>query len=241
MNRKMYWGIAALIIVLIAAGGFMYWQWSTVQQMKEQLAEDEPMLEENEKGQHAVSKADEKPPDEPGFEWVRHGDHWDKVPLSEPNETPTVRPTPPPKTYDGPLTFHEELLETNPVEALRLQTEERGHWSAKWIPPFPPDDFEAASLARSQYLSEYYISIGEGDSPAHEKASQKFMEIWNIINNYPWGARKADLMKLGWPAVDYEVLKHYDKKGVGKPSNFFLPFRDPHPLANTPANKVGNY
>ena len=241
MNRKFHWGIAALIIVLIAAGGFMYWQWSTVQQLKEQIAEEKKLLEENDKVQHVVSFEDSKPPDEPGFEWVRHGDHWDRVPLSEPNETTTARPTPPPKTYDGPLTFHEELLKTNPVEALRLQTEERGHWSAKWIPPFPPDDLEAAAFARSRYLSEYYVSIGEGDSPASEKASREWNEIFDRLAEAPWNARKYDLMKLAWPAVDYEVLRHYDKNGVGKPSDFFLPFRDPHPLANTPANKVGNY
>ncbi|MCE2400691.1 hypothetical protein J4G08_07345 [Candidatus Poribacteria bacterium] len=49
MNRKMYWGIAALIVVLIAAGGFIYWQWSQVAQLKEQLAQDEKMLEEKDK------------------------------------------------------------------------------------------------------------------------------------------------------------------------------------------------
>ena len=31
--------------------------------------------------QHAVSFEDSKPPDEPGFEWVRHNDHWDRVPI----------------------------------------------------------------------------------------------------------------------------------------------------------------
>ncbi|MCE2403330.1 hypothetical protein J4G08_20950, partial [Candidatus Poribacteria bacterium] len=46
MNRQMSWGIAALIIILIAAGGFIYWQWSQVAQFKEQLAQDEKMLEE---------------------------------------------------------------------------------------------------------------------------------------------------------------------------------------------------
>ena len=46
MNRKMHWGIAALIVVLIAAGGFIYWQWSQVAQLKEQLAQDEKMLED---------------------------------------------------------------------------------------------------------------------------------------------------------------------------------------------------
>ena len=85
MTRKTYWGIAALIIFVIAAGGFMYWQWSQVQQLKEQLAQDEKLLEEKNKPkvQHAAATSDTKPPDEPGFEWVRHGDHWDKVPIAQ--------------------------------------------------------------------------------------------------------------------------------------------------------------
>jgi len=88
MRNKVYWGFAALIILLIGAGGFIYWQLSEVQQLKEQLAQDDKMLEQNDKAkvQHAVSKANKKPPDEPGFEWVRHNDHWDKVPISNENE-----------------------------------------------------------------------------------------------------------------------------------------------------------
>ena len=49
MTRRTYWGITALIILVIAAGGFMYWQWSQVQQLKEQLAQDEKMLEDKDK------------------------------------------------------------------------------------------------------------------------------------------------------------------------------------------------
>ena len=48
MNRKMYWGIAALIVLLIAAGGFIYWQWSQVQQFKKQSAQDAKMWGRNE-------------------------------------------------------------------------------------------------------------------------------------------------------------------------------------------------
>ena len=88
MDRKMYWGIAALMIILIAAGGFIYYQWSGVQQLKEQLAQDKKMLEKNDNVQHAASKADEKPPDEPGYKWVRHNDHWDKVPITGADQKP---------------------------------------------------------------------------------------------------------------------------------------------------------
>ena len=43
MNRKFHWGIVALIVILIAAGGFIYWQVSSVQQLKEQLAQDDKL------------------------------------------------------------------------------------------------------------------------------------------------------------------------------------------------------
>ncbi|MDE0313897.1 MAG: hypothetical protein OXM61_03265 [Candidatus Poribacteria bacterium] len=81
MNRQKYWGLGVLIILLIAAGGFMYWQWSTVQQMKEQLAEDKPMLEEKEK-----PVAENNPPvAREGFKMVPHGDHWHEVPIDAPD------------------------------------------------------------------------------------------------------------------------------------------------------------
>ncbi len=88
MSKKMIWGFAALIILLIAAGGFIFWQLSTVQQLKEQLAQDAKLLEGDgtPEVEHVVSKADTPPPAEPGFKWVRHGDHWDKVPVSKYSE-----------------------------------------------------------------------------------------------------------------------------------------------------------
>ena len=80
MKNKVFLGIAALILLLIAAGGFIYWQWSQVQQLKQEAAQNAKLLEE--KNGH-IAKAGEKPPDDPGFKWVQHGDHWDKVPIAD--------------------------------------------------------------------------------------------------------------------------------------------------------------
>ena len=84
-NIKRNWGIVALILFVLAAGGFIYWQLSSVQQLKEQVAQDNKWLERTDEPevQHAASFGDQKPPDEPGFKWVRHNDHWDKVPISK--------------------------------------------------------------------------------------------------------------------------------------------------------------
>ena len=81
MNRKMYWGIAALIVVLIAAGGFIYYQWSGVQQLKEEVAQDNKQLEEENK---PVAE-NELPPADPGNKWVPHGDHFHEVPIDAPD------------------------------------------------------------------------------------------------------------------------------------------------------------
>ena len=68
MNRKTYWGIAALILILIAAGGFIYYQWLGVQQFKEELAQDDKLLEEK---KERVAK--NKPPvAREGFKMVPH-------------------------------------------------------------------------------------------------------------------------------------------------------------------------
>lgn len=44
-NRKRNWGIVALILFVIAAGGFIYWQVSSVQPFKEEAKAAESMLE----------------------------------------------------------------------------------------------------------------------------------------------------------------------------------------------------
>ena len=135
-----------------------------------------------------------------------------EVPKEETHEVPKVAPK---KVYTGPLTFHAELLKTNPVKALRLQTEERGHWSAKWIPPFPPDDTEAQEFARVIYLEVYYIQtygFEKLGTPEYEEETKEYrnareisMQMFRTIRSYPYGARKMDLMKLIWTYNDTPV------------------------------------
>ena len=99
--------------------------------------------------------------------------------------TDTVVDTPKPAMA---LTYHAELLATHPVEALRVQAEERGHWSAVYLPDIPPDDTEAAELARNLYLTIYYPSIGDTTHPEFLKAmryksewSRKFTEEYEAL------------------------------------------------------------
>ena len=119
----------------------------------------------------------------------------------------------------GSLTYHADLLASNPVEALRAQTEELGHWSARWIPPFPPDDHEAQTLARNTYLSTYH----EEGTPEFERAVRAQLEQLREINNkYPFNARSCDLSKITWTVARFTV-DHYDPKTgyANYPSDYF--------------------
>ena len=176
------------------------------------------------------------PPAEPGKKWVPHGDHFHQVPIDAPDvwqEQPVAKEVQAKPTYTGPLTYHAELLETHPVKALRLQAEERGHWSAKWIPPFPPDDAEAAAIARDLYLITYYESIDDTTNPICQKAFRN-REAYRKANDgkshelakrsdtftykdmvppseeykqFKWEhARMNDLARLQWARVPEEIV-----------------------------------
>ena len=164
------------------------------------------------------------PPGETAESGHWHGDEWH----AEPHETQT-----PPSSKHG-LTYHAKLLETHPVEALRLQAQERGHWSAKWIPPFPPEDTEAAAIARDYYLITYYESIGDTTNPICLKAlkdsearfradHEAERDLWDRgaaftlkdrippseeYKRYKWEtARRNDLGKLRWPRVSDKYVE----------------------------------
>ncbi len=219
MRNKLYWGLGILIVLLIGAFVFMMVNTqSEIRQLAADLAKAQKKLEAHNKAANSPNVVDisdvKPPPAEPGFKWVRHGDHWDKIPVEQ-RET-TVEPVKP--MYTGPLTYHEELLETHPVEALRLQQEERGHWSAKWVPPFPPDNQEAAVIAKSYYLLNYYRNTGETDTAVYEELKHKILELLAAIDEHPLGAYKGDLLKLTWSVIPEGTIG----AGYG-PSNYSLP------------------
>ena len=154
----------------------------------------------------------------------RHADGtWHEVPHEAPVEPPStdVGETPAPvatSTRTGPLTYHAELLASNPVEALRAQAEERGHWSARWIPPFPSDDHEAAALARTFYHIVYYRSTGEIDAPKGQQVwSENSILMDTVIEYSP--PRSSDLLKLSWAILQAGDID----TAFFRPSNFDLP------------------
>ncbi len=207
MHKRIAIGLIVLIFILGVAIVF-YHQYTDIQQLKKEAAEAEKMLDEKDK---PVTE-NKPPPAREGYKMVPHGDHWHEVPMTASDvsqDAPTTQPVQAAqeyKAYTGPLTFHKELLETNPLEALRLQCEERGHWSAKWITDyFSPDDLEAQAFAKTVYLRMYYNTLYRttGKIPISDaeytqlgaELDSHFEAIHAIPNHY----RGLALMRISWP------------------------------------------
>ena len=76
MTRKMYWGLAILIVLLIGVTAVLLMR----------TTDTEPKIVY--KGDVEPSK-DNPPPAEPGFKWVWHHNHWDRVPVVQEGELPS--------------------------------------------------------------------------------------------------------------------------------------------------------
>ncbi|MDE0313995.1 MAG: hypothetical protein OXM61_03760 [Candidatus Poribacteria bacterium] len=80
MHKRIATGLFVLIFVLGVAIVF-YHQYTDIQQLKQEAAEAEKLLEEQHKG---IAEND-LPPAEPGKKWVPHGDHFHQVPIDAPD------------------------------------------------------------------------------------------------------------------------------------------------------------
>ena len=103
MNRKLYWALGVFILLIIGVTTvILIRNQAEMQQMEADL---EIVKKEQE---HPIIVTD-PPPADPGSKWVRHGDHWDKVPIST-QQQPTIHTAPVKQTNHSPLTYHKELL-----------------------------------------------------------------------------------------------------------------------------------
>ena len=210
MFIRKYWILLLVLIVAIVGVGLYYLQTRPPKDPIVIITPVEPL---------------EKPTAEtPVVEQTPQGHvHEDGTLHAEPRETPQpstdARDTPEPVASPAPmetLTYHTELLDRHPVEALRQQGKERGHWSADHIPPFPPDDKEAADFARNTYIVIYYWKTGQTDHPDYLPASKAKSNFRDALSRAydagfktPWeAARNNDLMKITWANIPPLDLPH---------------------------------
>lgn len=207
MRSKVYWGLGVLIVLFI--GTFvlvMVNEYAENQQLeadanKAQEKADQINQEKNVKDNppQVVEVSDVNPPDKPVVKIA---------------EEPTEQEVP--KRQHGELPDHAKLLETDPAKALKLQSEARGHWSAEWIPPFPPDDLEAAEIAKAVYVwVDYYKIKGNSDKDPRPPEIRHAEQLLYDFNEKFWedfspnrraDPRMNDLLKLRWPRQDSQHI-----------------------------------
>ena len=231
MKNKLYWGLGILIVLLIGAFVFVMNKnqiakdQSETRQLETDLADVQKKSEAHNEAANTPKEEDisddKPPPAEQGFKWVRHGDHWNKIPIQDTNNNQEVSVEY--KAYKGPLTYHEELLKTNPAEALRKLSIEMNHWSAEHIPDIPPDDKLATEYAKIEYLMAYIRATGEVPSGVDPKELDKKFEelhkehrrLWystdGIINWQDPNNPTNRFVKLGW--IGLEPPLRWDEDG----------------------------
>ncbi len=211
MKSRIYWGLAILIILLVGVSVVLL---TRTTDTKPEFVYNPLTSEEEEQVQNVIEKS-KSTTARPGYKIVPHGDHYHEVPISENvPENPTFSTVPEKVIYP-----HQKLLDTHPVAALLAQAKDRGHWSAKYIPPFPADDAEANELARALYIHIDHFKIKgftdddpETKMPAIREASKVIYEDYFAARTEAAGkaaetgrlreARWYDLWKLNWANRD---------------------------------------
>ncbi len=171
MTRKMYWGIVILILLIGTAAVFIIMhEIAENRELKDQLAEMEKLA--NQINQQKVSK-NNPPPTEPGFKWVWHNDHWDKVPISNPN---------------GPVVHHHVPIADVPTENVQT-LEENGQYLddnkpidenfyRAYIKKYSRERLEA-NVKSEKKVNEHILSV---DIPFYVKIRDQYLEM---IKNHP--------------------------------------------------------
>lgn len=208
MRNKLYWGLGVLAVLLIGVALGLLIRPTNKETITIYRGDIEPSKEVVDQMRHKISK--QKPTARPGYKIVPHGDHYHEVPISENpvfQDAPVSQPAVPktesePKTQTGALPYTTPMLETDPAGALRQQSADRGHWSAQWIPTFPPDDTEALTMARDVFILVAHVSRGNKyyDGPA--ASAWENVEAMQDKYLYAYGQRKDDIFRLTWPLLD---------------------------------------
>lgn len=92
MKKGMIWGLVTLIILLIGVSVFLLLRNTETEPGSTVYKDVEPSKETMDSFRNQASK-NNPPPAEPGYKWVWHHNHWDKVAVSEPEAPPGATPT----------------------------------------------------------------------------------------------------------------------------------------------------
>ena len=184
MKRKLYWGLAILITGLIGVSIVMLTR----------TTDTEPKI---------IYK-DVEPTARPGYKLVPHNDHYHEIPIDSDKQTDEVpNDVQSESTTSAVPTNTPPPMSNNPVKDLREYLQKKGHWSAKWIPEFPPEDKEAARLAHYYLIMLKHEAAGNEyyDGPAliPEQETFKSLQHYKDMNTQ----RSFDIYKLSWSVLEY--------------------------------------
>ncbi len=212
MNKKLICGIIVLVVLIGIVGVYLIRkEFAEIKKIENETAEVNKLIENRKKQQNVNETSNgnkplihtnriqsltnqEKPAgkDRNSGGIVRHGNH-------EESQNITI------------------TIPENPVEGLRELLRQQAHWSAEWIPPFPPTDSEAQTIASNVYIYLRYRQIGKDNHPKaqvalksinkvmdkHQKSLFPNGEPIDDLNDVPF-VRQCDLEKLFWPFIDSE-------------------------------------
>lgn len=183
MNRKMLGGIIILVVLIGIAGVFLMIDRDTElkkvynppsEEVLQKIRDDLPVRKAQEASKPQLPEENR----ETGH-WHADGT-WHEGTHEAPGPVQPIRAAVPVKTYP-----HQKLLDTHPVEALRQLATEKGHWNAEFIPPFPPEDREAAELARAVYVLAHHRTTVPHPEYGHDHThSAEYEQAEQMIKAY---------------------------------------------------------
>lgn len=186
MKRKLYTGLVILLVLFIGATLFMLIRTTNT----------EPNIIYND-----VEPTMQKPTAQPRHNIVKHGDHSHEIPINSNNDANVQNHI----HNDSTPTDTAIPISNNPVQDLRAYLEKQGHWSAKWIPEFPPEDKEAARMAHNCLIMLNHTSAGniyyDGAALIPAREVRQIHEHYKYVES----PRAYDIYKLGWSLIDKPV------------------------------------
>ena len=217
MRNKVIWGLGILIVLLIGTSVLVMVNEHTENQ---QLEDDEMKAQKRAEPINQQKKLKNNPSvAREGLKMVQHDDRSHELPIDSPDTVQEEQIADTSDDTQQPVVEADYPNPENPVKALREYLEKRGHWSAEYIPDFPPEDTEAARMAQNVLIMIAHRDAGNKfyDGPA-EPANREFRQTLEHYK-HSMDQRSWDMYKLSWAVLDkpfssvfFEVLPQIKKR-----------------------------